>query len=297
MSDSDKRPRRLAKGLSALLGDMDEPDVTGDAPVRVPIEFLRPNKRQPRRSFGNADLQSLAASIRDKGLLQPIVVRADPEIAGNYEIVAGERRWRAAQLGQLHDVPVLVRQFSDEEALEIALVENIQRQDLLPLEEATGYQRLIEDYHHTQEALAKAVGRSRSHVANTLRLLSLPEEVKLMLDAGSLSAGHARAALGAGDPTAAAREIAARGLNVRQAERLARRQARARAGGMTSSRPGVIVARDVDTRELEKRLSERLGYTVRIHHRGQGGEVRIRYRDVEDLDDILRSLGDLRRNP
>ena len=291
MSDTDKRPRRLAKGLSALLGDINDDSVAGVAPAQVPIEFLRPSPRQPRRVFVDEDLQSLATSIRERGLLQPIVVRPDAEIVGNYEIIAGERRWRAAQIAQLHDVPVLVRDLSDQEALEIALVENMQRRDLLPLEEATGYQRLIDDYHHTQEDLAKIVGRSRSHVANALRLLTLPEEVKVMLEAGSLTSGHARAALGAADPAAVAREIAARGLNVRQAERLARRKA----ASVTPRRPASLAARDVDTRDLGRRLSERLGLAVRIHHRGPGGELRIHYRTVEDLDDILRGLGDRRR--
>jgi ParB family chromosome partitioning protein len=291
MTDTDKRPRRLAKGLSALLGDMNDHVVAGDAPARVPIEFLRPNPRQPRRVFVDDDLQSLASSIRERGFLQPIVVRPDAEIAGNYEIIAGERRWRAAQIAQLHDVPVLVRALSDQEALEIALVENMQRQDLMPLEEATGYQRLIDEYHHTQEDLAKVVGRSRSHVANVLRLLTLPEEVKVMLEAGNLTAGHARAALGAADPAEVAREIAARGLNVRQAERLARRKAASK----NPRRPASLATRDVDTRDLERRLSDRLGLAVRIHHRGPGGELRIHYRTVEDLDDVLRGLGDRRR--
>ena len=283
------KPPRLAKGLSALLGDLGEAyDQTDTAPpARLPIEFLRPNRHQPRRNFDEALIRSLADSIREKGIIQPLLVREDPEVSGSYEIVAGERRWRAAQLAQLHDVPVVVRSLSDSDALEVALVENIQRRDLLPLEEAEGYRRLMEDYGHTQEELAQTVGRSRSHVANTLRLMSLPDEVKTMLDENILTAGHARAVLAAPEPVAVAREIAAKGLNVRQAECLARRAQRGDQGTETPA----LSQRDANTRELERRLSDRLGLTVRIRHRRNGGELRIRYTDVEHLDEILRRLG------
>ena len=282
------RRRGLAKGLSALLGD-DGADIlhaASDAgPQVIPVELVRPSRFQPRRRFDEGEIRELAQSIGEKGVLQPLVVRRDPEIAGSYEIVAGERRWRAAQLAQLHQLPVIVRDVTDREALEISLVENVQREDLTSLEEAQGYKRLIDDFGHTHDALAKAVGKSRSHMANTLRLLGLPEPVKAMLDDGKLTAGHARALLAAPDPTALGREVVARGLNVRQTERLVRSaaQPRRRARG--------TLAQDVDTRAIERSLSDRLGLTVKVKHRRKGGWIEIRYRTLEQLDDILRRLG------
>ena len=287
-SDSARR-RGLAKGLSALLGEA-APDTGGapgeTGPQHVPIEFLRPNRFQPRRRFDEAEMRGLADSVREKGILQPLVVRSDPEITGSYEIVIGERRWRAAQLAQLHEIPVVVRELSDGEALEVALVENIQREDLSPLEEADAYQRLIDEFGHSQEALAKVVGKSRSHVANTLRLLGLPEAVKAMLHDGRLSAGHARALLAAPDPAALAEEVTSGGLNVRQTEGLVR----GKASG--NRRPRPAPAADAETQALERSLSDRIGLTVRIIHRGvRGGRVEIHYRKLDQLDDIVHRLG------
>lgn len=282
------RRRGLAKGLSALLGD-DGADVLqaapGAGPQVVPVELVRPSRFQPRRRFDDGEIRELAQSIGEQGMLQPLVVRRDPEIAGSYEIVAGERRWRAAQLAQLHQLPVIVRDVTDREALEISLVENVQREDLTALEEAQGYKRLIDDFGHTHDALAKAVGKSRSHMANTLRLLGLPEPVKAMLDDGKLTAGHARALLAAPDPTALGREVVARGLNVRQTERLVRSAAHPR------RRARATTAQDVDTRAIARSLSDRLGLTVKVKHRRDGGWIEIRYRTLEQLDDILRRLG------
>jgi ParB family chromosome partitioning protein len=287
-SDSARR-RGLAKGLSALLGEAapDTGGAPGEAgPQSVPIEFLRPNRFQPRRRFDEAEMRGLADSVREKGILQPLVVRSDPEITGSYEIVIGERRWRAAQLAQLHEIPVVVRELSDGEALEVALVENIQREDLSPLEEADAYQRLIDEFGHSQEALAKVVGKSRSHVANTLRLLGLPEAVKAMLHDGRLSAGHARALLAAPDPAALAEEVTSGGLNVRQTEGLVR----GKASG--NRRPRPAPAADAETQALERSLSDRIGLTVRIIHRGvRGGRVEIHYRKLDQLDDIVHRLG------
>ncbi len=282
------RRRGLAKGLSALLGD-DGADVLqaapGAGPQVVPVELVRPSRFQPRRRFDEGEIRELAQSIGEKGVLQPLVVRRDPEIAGSYEIVAGERRWRAAQLAQLHQLPVIVRDVTDREALEISLVENVQREDLTSLEEAQGYKRLIDDFGHTHDALAKAVGKSRSHMANTLRLLGLPEPVKAMLDDGKLTAGHARALLAAPDPTALGREVVARGLNVRQTEKLVRSAAKPR------RRARATLAQDIDTRAIERSLSDRLGLTVKVKHRREGGWIEIRYRTLEQLDDVLRRLG------
>lgn len=282
------RRKGLAKGLSALLGD-NGADVLqaapGAGPQVIPVELVRPSRFQPRRRFDEDEIRELAQSIGEKGVLQPLVVRRDPEIAGSYEIVAGERRWRAAQLAQLHQLPVIVRDVTDREALEISLVENVQREDLTSLEEAQGYKRLIDDFGHTHDALAKAVGKSRSHMANTLRLLGLPEPVKAMLDDGKLTAGHARALLAAPDPTALGREVVARGLNVRQTERLVRSAAHPRRRARATS------AQDVDTRAIERSLSDRLGLTVKVKHRREGGWIEIRYRTLEQLDDILRRLG------
>lgn len=286
--DGGKR-RGLAKGLSALLGDvgtavLDAPDES--APQSVPVEYLRPGRYQPRRRFDDDGLAELAASIRAVGVLQPLVVRRDAAAPGNYEIVTGERRWRAAQRAKLHEVPVIVRDFSDREALEAAMIENVQRENLTALEEAEGYQRLAEEFSHTQDALARTVGKSRSHVANTMRLLGLPDAVKAMLDDGRLSAGHGRALLGAPDPAALAADVASKGLNVRQTERLVRRAAK-----RPRQRRASVDADDPNTRALERRLSDRLGLAVAIKHRDPGGRVEIRYQTLEQLDDVIRRLG------
>ncbi|MCH8111535.1 MAG: ParB/RepB/Spo0J family partition protein [Proteobacteria bacterium] len=287
---ADDSPRKgLGRGLSALLGDDDTDYAALDkvhAGRDVPIEHLRANPFQPRHRFGEEDQESLVASIREHGILQPILVRrviSEGEDAGSYEIIAGERRWRAAQEARLTRVPVLIRDFDDSEALEIALVENVQRVDLSPIEEAGGYQRLIDEFGHTQEALGQLIGRSRSHIANTLRLLNLPEEVRDMLGDGRLTAGHARALLGTEDPVGLARRIVRGGLNVRQAERMKR----------TGSPKAPIEPqqKDADTLALEKNLSNALGLSVEIVHDVQkGGSVRIKYRTLEQLDEVCRRL-------
>jgi ParB family chromosome partitioning protein len=284
---TDDRKARLGRGLSALLGD-DSSDLAALDQVResksVPIELLRPNRFQPRREFDEGEIAALADSIREQGILQPILVRRDSERPNGFEIVAGERRWRAAQRAQLHEVPVLVKELSDDKALEVALVENIQRQDLNALEEAEGYRRLMSDFQHTQEDLARVVGRSRSHVANTLRLLALPDEVKQMVSRHTLSAGHARALLNADEPVKLARTVAARGLNVRQTERLAQR----RRDGRTAA--AATLAKDADTLSLERELANLLGLKVAIHFRGAGGDIVIRYSTLEQLDDVVQRL-------
>ncbi len=279
--------RSLGRGLSALLGAeaSDFGALDRSRPTRmVPIEFIHPSALQPRQRFDDEPLQALADSIRENGVLQPILVRRHPQTPNAYEIVAGERRWRAAQIARLHEVPVIVRELADREALELALVENVQRQDLSPLEEAQGYRRLAEDFHYSQEDTARRVGKSRSHVANMLRLLNLPGPVKEMLDKGELSMGHARALLNAGDPAGLAAQVVARGLNVRQTERLAQG---ARARGRP---PGSGTRKDPDTARLERDLAALLGLKVSVSFRGQGGSLTIFYRNLEQLDDILRRL-------
>ncbi len=284
-------PRRgLARGLSALLADVDGPTYrqAGDSePTMAPIEFLKPCPLQPRRRFDKESMEALAESIRSKGILQPLVVRSDSRYPGSYEIIAGERRWRAAQLAELHELPIVVHNLSDREALEVGLVENIQRTDLTPIEEATGYSRLIDEFGHSQTELAKVIGKSRSHVANTLRLLGLPDAVKAMVDDGRLSAGHARALLAADQENQAemAEKVVARGLNVRQTEALTRKPA------VRLRRDHSLAVKDANTRALERSLSDRLDLAVAINHRGPGGTVSIRYDSLVQLDDLLRRLG------
>jgi ParB family chromosome partitioning protein len=280
---------RLGRGLAALIGDVGEETAVLErtrSQRRVPIEFLRPNPRNPRRNFADADLDELAASIRERGIIQPILVRNVRGMADAFEIIAGERRWRAAQRAAVHDVPIILLEVDDREALELAIIENVQRTDLNPLEEAAGYQALADEFGHGQDDIARIVGKSRSHVANTLRLLKLPDEVKAYLDDGSLTAGHARALLGLADPLTMARAIVAQGLNVRQVEAIAQERAE-QAGKVAKSRRRI---KDADTLTLEKRLSDALGLAVAIHHRGQGGELRIRYKNLEQLDEVIRRL-------
>lgn len=292
------RPPGLGRGLSALFGDETEDYAALDrlrGIKTVPIEMLRPGRFQPRRRFDAEALETLAASMREKGVLQPLLVRRDPEAAERYEIVAGERRWRAAQMAGLHDLPVVVRDFDDRDALEVALVENVQRQDLSPLEEAEGYRRLMDEFAHTQEALAKAVGKSRSHVANMLRLLALPDGVKRLIDDGALSAGHARALLGAADPEALAQEVAEKGLNVRETERLAQAVRNATAepkrGTASDDARGAAEPPDPNTADLERELSRTLGLTTEIEVQRDGrGTLVIHYRTLDQLDDVLRRL-------
>jgi len=281
------RKRGLGMGLSALLGSAagELPRAHGSAPRQVPVEWLQPSRLQPRRRFEEADLDALAESIRTRGVMQPLLVRTVADAADRFEIVAGERRWRAAQRAGLHELPVIVCPLSDSEALEVALIENVQRQDLSPLEEAEGYRRLIDEFGHTQEALATALGRSRSHVANLLRLLGLPEPVRALLEGGQLSAGHARALLGARDPAGLARTVVARGLNVRQTEALVRTETSRR------QRAGSAAAKEPNTASLERDLSNRLGLAVTVKPKGSGGVLTIAYRSLEQLDGLIKRLG------
>jgi ParB family transcriptional regulator, chromosome partitioning protein len=276
------RKRGLGMGLSALLGGTS--DLVGAEGVRiVPIEFLRPSALQPRRYFGEDELAALTESIRAKGVMQPLLVRRVPDADEQYEIVAGERRWRAAQIAGCHELPVVVYALSDREALELALLENVQRQDLTPLEEADGYRRLIEEFGHTQEELARTLGKSRSHIANLIRLLGLPVPLRAMLEGGQLSAGHARALLGARDPAPLARQVVARGLNVRQTEALVRHERRT--PKLSSAKP-----RDANRLAVERDLSSRLGLRVRLQPRGNGGTLSIAYRSLDQLDELIRRL-------
>jgi ParB family chromosome partitioning protein len=259
---------------------------SGGGQRKLPIEFIRPNPRNPRRAFHADDLDDLAKSIREKGIVQPIVVRPVAGGGGNaFEIIAGERRWRAAQMVGLHDVPVVVLDVSDKEALELAIIENVQRADLNPIEEGLGYQRLIAEFAYSQGDLANVIGKSRPHVANTLSLLKLPEAVQSYLREGKLTAGHGRALINAEDPLAMAQRIVGAGLSVREAEAL-----RQHSGGTKSKAPRAPRDKDADTRAIEKSLSDRLGLTVTIDHGANGGEVKITYKTLEQLDDICRRL-------
>jgi ParB family chromosome partitioning protein len=274
------------------MGDVGEETKTveqGRNHRRVPIEFLRPNPRNPRRNFAETELDELAASMRERGIIQPIVVRPVRGASDSYEIIAGERRWRAAQRAGLHAVPIVPLDVSDDEALQLAIIENVQRADLNPLEEAAGYQSLISEFAHSQDAIAKMVGKSRSHVANTLRLLKLPQTVQAYIGEGKISAGHARMLVGQPDPERLAREIVERGLNVRQVEAMAQERAHASGKSVKARQRGT---KDADTAAMEKRLSDALGLTVTIDHRGQGGVLSIRYRGVEQLDEVIRRLED-----
>jgi ParB family transcriptional regulator, chromosome partitioning protein len=285
--DDAGRKRGLGRGLSALLGE-DTTEFSALDRVRssktVPIEFLQTGKFQPRRRFDDAQMQELIESVRSKGVLQPILVRRHSESPNAYEIVAGERRWRAAQAAGLREVPVLIRDMADRDALEVALIENLQRSDLTAVEEAEGYARLMVEFGHTQEALAESIGRSRSHVANTLRLLNLPEAVKEMLQSGELTAGHARALIGTPNPAELAKQVVARGLNVRQTERLA--QPAAKKSGTAAPH------KDSDTIALERDLSNLLGLkvTFALGKKGESGALTIHYNTLEQLDDILQRL-------
>jgi len=277
------RRRQLGRGLAALFG---EAEIGGAAETaaqrRVPIELILPSALQPRRRFAEAELDALAQSIREKGILQPLLVRPLRDEQAGFELVAGERRWRAAQRVGMHEVPVIVRAFADSEALEIALVENLQREDLSPLEEAEAYNRLMEEFGRTQAALAEAVGKSRSHVANTLRLLLLPLPVRRRLEEGELSAGHARALLAAPDPVALAAEVVRRGLNVRATEQLVQRR--------TETPPPKRRLRDADTVALERELGTRLGLRVTLEPKKRGGALTLHYASLDQLDRILALL-------
>jgi len=282
-----QKPNQLGRGLAALLGDPEQ-DVSDLDQIRaakpVPVEHLRPGKYQPRRIMDDHHIGELAQSIKDKGIIQPIIVRRLKDGSGAFEIIAGERRWRAAQLAMLHEVPVIVKDFDDRETLEVALIENLQRQDLSPLEEAEAYQRLMDEFGHTQEILAKGIAKSRSHVANMVRLLGLPEDVKTLIDQGRLSAGHARALIGSDDPSGLAHQIVARGLNVRETEKLAK--------GTPTPKPATSPApKDADTVALERDLSNLLGLNVLITAKGEQGSLTLKYKTLDQLEDVLRRLG------
>lgn len=281
------RKRGLGRGLSALLGDETEDYASLDR-VRlsksVPIELLYAGSAQPRRHFDDDAIAALVASIREKGVLQPLLVRRHPAQANAYEIVAGERRWRAAQKAGLTEVPVVIKDLDDSEALELALIENIQREDLTAIEEAEGYQRLMEEFGHTQEALARVIGKSRSHIANLLRLLSLPESVQHMVDDGRLSAGHARALINTEAPSVWAELVVARGLSVRQIEQMVKKSTATPAAKLAPA------ARDPNIVALENDLSQLLGLKVSIKTKGEGGTLDIAYETLEQLDDVLHRL-------
>ncbi len=293
-----KKPTGLGRGLSALLGDMAPVRATNEVqgteamltpgPLKVAIGRIYPNPKQPRRLFKPEALQELEDSIREKGLLQPILVRPSADQPGLYEIVAGERRWRAAQRVPLHELPVVVRELSDAEVMELALVENIQRQDLNPIEEAEGYHRLIDTFHYTQEKLSEMVGKSRSHVANMLRLLDLPEAVRALVMAGQLTMGHARALISMAEPERLALEIVKGGLSVRQVEQLAKSSPRK--AGAAKGRPASSSDKDADTLALERDVSAALGMPVSIAFAGQKGTVTIAYSSLDQLDDLCQRL-------
>lgn len=291
---ADEPRPRLGRGLAALIGE-----VSNDAPTtnfgegrgqrRVAIEFVRPNPRNPRRNFAESDLEELAASIAERGIIQPVVVRQLPNLPDVFEIVAGERRWRAAQRAGLADIPVVIIEADDKLSLELAIVENVQRADLNPIEEAMGYDQLMGEFSYTQNDLAKIIGKSRSHVANTLRLLKLPDSIQKLVHNGDLTAGHARALLSVADPEAVAQRIIENGLNVRDAERIAQEEAEKSAEEAPGSAK-VRAPKDADTRALETALEEVLGSRVRIAHKGDNGVLRLSYTSLQQLDMICQRL-------
>jgi ParB family chromosome partitioning protein len=281
---------RLGRGLASLIGDVGGEAAHVERPRaqrKVPIEFLKPNPRNPRRNFPEAELAELAESIRQHGVIQPIVVRPVKGAQDRYEIIAGERRWRASQVAGLHEVPIVPVDVSDSDALELAIIENVQREDLNPIEEAQGYHALANEFKRSAEDIAKIVGKSRSHVANTMRLTKLPAEVQAYIALGKLSAGHARALIGVPDPEGLAKRIVEEGLNVRQVEALAHEE------GVPARKPQKArgsKVKDPDTVALEKRVSDALGLAVNVNHRDPGGTVQISYRNLEQLDEVMRRL-------
>ncbi len=292
---SKTKSRGLGRGLSALMAD-----VNSEAPTQaseksprkadqmMPIEKVHPNPDQPRRTFTQEQLDDLAASVKEKGVIQPLIVRPDPKEDGTFEIVAGERRWRASQMAQLHEIPVIIRTYTDTEALEVAIIENIQRADLNAIEEAAGYRDLMKRFGHTQEMVSEALGKSRSHIANLLRLLNLPDEVQDFVREGKLTAGHARTLVTAPDPIGLAKQIIAKGLSVRDAEKLVKKPASAK---KSPTKPKA--EKDADTKALEGDLSATLGLKVSIDHKAgsEGGVVTIQYKNLDELDDICGILG------
>ncbi len=302
MNAETSKRRHLGRGLSALFGEQEEADSAAPAAVAAaaatdaapatgsrsigtyPVDMLHPSPLQPRRHFDEGALTELAASIAEKGVLQPLLIRPDPANAGRFEIIAGERRWRAAQRAQVHEVPAIVKDFTDTEVLEVALIENLQRQDLSPVEEARGYDRLHKEFGHTPEHVGEIVGKSRAHVANMLRLLTLPEAVLEMIDRRQLTAGQARPLIGLSGAEAAARLVVKRGLSARQTERFAK------GFGKKRKLHAVALAKDADTVALEKSLEQATGYDVKISFDGVAGTVQIGYASLEQLDDIVRRL-------
>ena len=288
----DSSKKRLGRGLAALIGEMDQPAETirksPDNDRIVPIELIARNPNNPRRVFAEDEIEELARSIRDHGVIQPVVVRRSRSVADGFELIAGERRWRAAQRAGLVEIPVILRDVDDRAALELAIIENVQRADLNAIEEALGYQQLIDEHGYTQADLGDVIGKSRSHVANTLRLLKLPEAVRGMVSDGALSSGHARCLVTADDPVALARRVIDGRLSVRQTEALVQ----AGAGQAGRDRPAGVSGqdKDADTAALEKMLGDASGYRVEIRHGARGGEVRIRYQSLDQLDDICRMI-------
>jgi ParB family chromosome partitioning protein len=285
---------RLGRGLASLIGDVGEesttPAETGRRPRRAPIESLKPNPRNPRKLFTDAELAALASSIKERGIIQPIVVRAVPGERDSFEIIAGERRWRAAQRVGLHEVPIAVVDATDAQSLEFAIIENVQRADLNAMEEAAGYLALMEQLNHTQDEVAQIVGKSRPHIANTIRLLKLAEPVKAMVRAGKLSAGHARLLVGHANAQLLAEMAIDEGYSVRQLEEWVRTEPEREAGDSTFDTIQKK-SKDADTRALEKKLSDALGLKVTVDHRGEGGTLHIKYTDLDQLDAVLRKLG------
>ncbi|CDX13531.1 Chromosome-partitioning protein ParB [Mesorhizobium sp. ORS 3324] len=296
MSEDQSR-KRLGRGLAALIGEIDRPAAPEKpsavaADGKVPIEFVSPNPKNPRRYFGDAELTDLAQSIREHGVVQPVVARPSPSQPGRYEIIAGERRWRAAQRAGLTEIPLIVRDVNDRTALELAIIENVQRADLNPVEEAQGYQQLIDEHGYTQADLGQVIGKSRSHVANTLRLLKLPNVIRDMLVDGDLSAGHARTLVTAEDPAGLAKRIVKEGLSVRQAEALAQMPAGPTPAKVKSA-PSTP-EKDPDTLALEKLMTDTIGMIVTIEHKSRGGTLRVNYRTLDQLDELCRRLKDER---
>ena len=275
----------LGRGLSSLMGDAKDISIqteTSNQETKISIANLKPSPSQPRRLFDKNSISELSESIKSKGLVQPILVRPSPTESGTYEIIAGERRWRAAQIAQLHEIPAVVRKLDDVEALEIAIIENVQRSDLSPIEEAAGYKRLIENYGHTQEALAEIVGKSRSHIANIIRLLGLPQSIQDMISEGKISSGHARAIMNSAFPEQLAEKIVSENLSVRAAEDLAKQR-----------KPGVkkVRLKDPDTIDLENNLTAKLGLNVLIDHKGKkGGSIKIEYKSLDQLELVTTKL-------
>lgn len=295
MASGNDKKRGLGRGLSALMADVTEAEARptasgGNSERRVPIEQVEPNPEQPRKRFEQGDLDDLAASIKEKGVIQPLIVRVLDN--GRYQIVAGERRWRAAQMANLHELPVVVREFSDAEVLEVAIIENIQRADLNPMEEALGYRQLMDRFGHTQEKMAEALGKSRSHIANLLRLLNLPDDVIDLVREGALSSGHARALVTSDNASELAKLVVKNGLSVRATEALVKSSA----AGATPARERVVnaaTAKDADTKALEGDLSAGLGMKVLLNHKpgSENGQMTIHYGSLEELDELCRKLG------